>query len=57
MVLVGATPAGYEEHGSFRIPEVKRESWAHPVIVDGRLYLREQDNLFVYDLRAEIAAP
>jgi hypothetical protein len=34
------------------IPEVERESWSHPGIIGGRLYLREQDNLFVYDLRA-----
>jgi hypothetical protein len=52
MVLIEATPAGYIEHGSFMIPEVKRESWSHPVIIGGRLYLREQDNLLVYDVRA-----
>ena len=52
MVLIEATPAGYSEHGSFMIPEVERESWSHPVIIGGRLYLREQDNLLVYDVRA-----
>ena len=56
MVLVEATPEAYREKGSFRIPEVKRESWPHPVIANGLLYLREQDNLFVYDLRAEKGA-
>ena len=39
------------EHGSFMIPEVEKESWAHPVIAGGRLYLREQDNLFCYSIR------
>ena len=54
MVLVEATPAGYNEVGSFMIPDVKQPSWAHPVIADGKLYLREQDNLFCYDIsRAE----
>jgi len=50
MVLVEATPDGYREHGSFMIPDVDSPSWAHPVIVGGRLYLREQDNLFCYDI-------
>ena len=50
MVLVEATAAGYREHGSFMIPEVSQPSWPHPVIIGGRLYLREQDNLFCYDL-------
>jgi outer membrane protein assembly factor BamB len=52
MVLVEATPEEYREKGSFMIPDVERESWPHPVIADGKLYLREQDNLFCYDLRA-----
>ncbi len=50
MILVEATPEAYREHGSFMIPDVKRESWPHPVIAGGRLYLREQDTLYVYDL-------
>lgn len=50
MVLVEATPEGYKEKGSFKIPEVKTFSWSHPVIVDGKMYLREQDHLFCYDL-------
>lgn len=50
MVLVEATPEEYRERGSFEIPDVKTFSWSHPVIVDGRLYLREQDHLFCYDL-------
>ncbi len=55
MILVEATPDEYREHGSFMIPEVERESWPHPVVAGGRLYLREQDNLWVYDVGA--AAP
>jgi len=52
MVLVEATHEGYRERGSFMIPDVVLQSWPHPVIVDGKLYLREQDHLFCYDLRA-----
>jgi outer membrane protein assembly factor BamB len=50
MVLIEATPEGYHEHGSFMIPDVTQPSWAHPVIADGKLYLREQDTLFCYDI-------
>jgi outer membrane protein assembly factor BamB len=52
VVLIEATPAGYSEKGSFSIPGVANPSWPHPVVVGGRLYLREQDNLFVYDVKA-----
>lgn len=52
VALIGATPEGYELHGSFT-PEVQeRESWSHPVIVNGKLYLREQDKLMCYDVGA-----
>lgn len=52
VVLVDATPEGYKEHGSFTIPNVTHPSWPPPVIDDGKLYLREQDHLYVYDVRA-----
>jgi hypothetical protein len=51
MMLIEATPQGYREKGSFTIPDVHNPSWSHPVIADGRLYLREQDALNVYDIR------
>ena len=50
MVLVEATPEEYREKGSFMIPDVNQFSWSHPVIAGGRLYLREQNNLFAYDI-------
>jgi outer membrane protein assembly factor BamB len=51
VMLIQATPEGYREKGSFTIPGVEKPSWSHPVIVGGRLYLREQDALYVYDVR------
>ena len=51
MMLVEATPAAYREKGSFTIPDVRLPSWSHPVVTGGRLYLREQDALHVYDVR------
>lgn len=53
MVLVETTPTEYREKGSFLIPDVKRQSWSHPVIANGRLYLREQDQIHAYDLRGK----
>jgi outer membrane protein assembly factor BamB len=50
--LAEATPAGYQEKGRFDIPDRGLPSWAHPVISDGRLYVRNQDTLLVYDVRA-----
>jgi outer membrane protein assembly factor BamB len=50
MALIAATPAGYEEKGTFEIPGVQEPSWSHPVVAGGRLYLREQDALFCYDV-------
>lgn len=52
VVLVEATAEGYRERGSFTIPDVELQSWPHPAIIGGMLYLREQDHLFCYDLRA-----
>jgi outer membrane protein assembly factor BamB len=54
MVLAKADPKEYVEVSSFKIPESgDPPSWSHPVIVDGKLYLREADHLLCYDLRAE----
>ena len=51
--LVKALANDYEEVGGFTPPKLNRESWAHPVISDGRLYLREGDMLYCYDVRAK----
>lgn len=51
MALVEASPASYKELGSFKIPNVNGPSWPHPVVVDGRLYIREQDQLQCYNLK------
>jgi outer membrane protein assembly factor BamB len=56
VVLIEATPTGYAEKGSFTIPDVRDPSWAHLSIADGRLYVREQDHLYCYDIRQAQAA-
>jgi outer membrane protein assembly factor BamB len=52
VALVPAEASGYREKGIFKIPNGDHNSWAHPVVVDGRLYLREKDRLWVYDVKA-----
>jgi outer membrane protein assembly factor BamB len=51
VVLIEANPQAYKEKGSLTPPQVRAPSWSHPVVAGGRLYLREQDTLYVYDLR------
>ncbi|HWT04053.1 MAG TPA: PQQ-binding-like beta-propeller repeat protein [Pyrinomonadaceae bacterium] len=51
--LVEATPAGYREKGRFRIPQDSLPTWSHPVVAGGRLYLRDQDTIYAYDVRAK----
>ena len=49
--LVEATPAGYKEKGRFRINQDSRPTWTHPVIAGGRLYLRDQDTIYAFDVK------
>jgi outer membrane protein assembly factor BamB len=52
LALVKASPGKYEEVSSFKIPHVeKRPSWSHPVIINGKLYLREGDWILCYDVK------
>jgi hypothetical protein len=53
MALIQASPKGYKLNGKFNIPQVNGPSWTHPVVAGGKLYLREQDNLFVYNVRGK----
>ncbi len=51
MALIEATPEAYRLKSSFKLPSQLAESWPHPVIAHGRLYLRDQQVLLCYDLR------
>lgn len=51
--LAEATPAGYKEKGRFQIADSGLPSWAHPVVSGGRLYIRNQNTLASYDIRAK----
>jgi outer membrane protein assembly factor BamB len=58
VALVDASPAGWAEHGRFTVPKksARRAGGAairtHPVVANGKLYLRDQELLFCYDVRA-----
>ncbi|PQO45149.1 PQQ-binding-like beta-propeller repeat protein [Blastopirellula marina] len=49
MALVKATPEGHEEITKFRVFEGK--TWNHPVIADGKLFLRNGEEMVCYELR------
>lgn len=54
IALVEATASGYSEKGRFKQPErAKEKSWPHPVIAGGKLYIRDQDRLFCFDIKAK----
>jgi outer membrane protein assembly factor BamB len=49
--LVEATPQGYKEKGRFKIPQDSLPTWSHPVVAGGRLYLRDQDTIYAFDIK------
>lgn len=51
VALVEASPTGYHEKGRFDIRQGSLPTWTHPVVAGGRLYLRDQDTIYAYDVR------
>lgn len=46
--------AGFETAGKFKLVDAKRgDAWAHPVLLDGRLYLRYHETLWCYEAGAK----
>ncbi len=53
MLLIEPSPKQYIERGRFAQPDRSGQSaWPHPVIANGKLYLRDQDVLLCYDVKA-----
>jgi outer membrane protein assembly factor BamB len=50
VALIEATPDEYRLKGSFEPDYQEGATWAHPVVVDGKLYLREQNKLMCYEV-------
>ena len=59
VVLAEASPREWKEHGRFKLdPQTSIRSsqgkiWTHPVISNGKLYLRDQDLISCYDIKAK----
>jgi outer membrane protein assembly factor BamB len=56
-VLIEASPKGWAEHGRFTIPKASKfprrggHIWTHPVVAQGRLFLRDHEYLFCFDVK------
>lgn len=59
VALVDASPVGWKENGRFKIPQASKQRqpqgkiWTPPVVSSGRLFLRDQEFLFCYDVKAK----
>ena len=54
IVLLEPSRKEYLERGRFEQPDRTRlPAWAHPVIANGKLYIRDQDTLYCYDVKAK----
>ena len=51
--LAEANPTGYREHGRFQIQSGDAPTWSHPIVSNGKLFIRDQDNIYAYDVRAK----
>jgi len=54
IALVEASPSGYKEKGRFTQPDRSNTAaWAHMVVIGGKFYVRDQDVLLCYDVKAK----
>ena len=53
MALVEATPDGFGEKGRFKLQASKNSGRVsvHPVVSNGRLYLRDSENISCFDIK------
>ena len=52
VALIETTPKGYHLVSQFTLPDPSgKPGWAHPIIANGKLFLRDQDSLFCFDVR------
>lgn len=50
MAMIAANPRKYDLLGSFKLPTHEGESWPHPVVWDGKLFIRDQQYLQCFKL-------
>ena len=56
LALIEAMPERYNLKGAFKLPKrpcMSGPGWAHPVIADGKLYIRHADVLMCFDVKAK----
>ena len=59
VVLIEASPKGWSEHGRFKLdPQTTQRKkqgkiWTHPVVANGKLYLRDQELIFCFNVKAK----
>ena len=53
VALVRVTPERYEETSRFTLPEGVGMFWAHPVVINGKLYLRHGQYLYCYKVKGQ----
>jgi len=52
--LIEPSSKQYIERGHFEQPDrTQLPAWAHPVIANGKLYIRDQNTLFCYNIKAD----
>jgi len=58
VALVEVSPEEYRELGRFSLPDPPEHTrgrmegaWAYPIVADGRLYIRDTDTIWCYDVR------
>jgi outer membrane protein assembly factor BamB len=64
VALVEATPEAYREKGRFTPPDqpkrrrlgpMPEKAWTYPAIANGRLYIRDNETLWAYDIKVQAA--
>ena len=50
---MASIPAQYVERGRFQLKTGNLPTWSHPVVSGGKLFLRDQDTLYAYDVAAK----
>ena len=54
LILIEPNPNEYVERGRFeQLERSSKPAWSHPVVANGKLYVRDQDVLFCYDVKAK----
>jgi len=52
VALIQADESGFTIHGKLQIPGAGGDSWSHPVVASGCLFLREQNVIYAYDIKS-----